>query len=99
MSQQDDVVPAHKYYRWEGCVTAEEVEKLAHAATSGLRKQHGYLKTTVHSYDPVILAHHFATHSDSHAFALYLVAPKNIRYSIDPGDALTVLERRAGLTL
>jgi hypothetical protein len=75
-------------------VTRKEVDKLASAANLGLRHQPGYLKTTVHSYDPAILAHHFDNYQDSHAFALYLVAPKNIRYSIDSEDARAVLERR-----
>jgi hypothetical protein len=76
-------------------MTSDEVDKLASAANLGLRDQPGYLKTTARSYDPVVLAHHFTNYVDSHAFALYLVAPQNIRYSIDPDDPRTVLERRA----
>jgi hypothetical protein len=77
-------------------MTSEEVDKLATAANFGLRSQQGYVNTTVHSYDPVVLAHYFENQLDSHAFALYLVAPKNIRYSIDPDDPCTVLEHRLG---
>ena len=75
-------------------MTPKEVDKLASDANLGLRNQPGYVNTTVHSYGPVILAHHFNNYRDSHAFAMYLIAPKDIRYSIDPADACTVLERR-----
>jgi hypothetical protein len=79
-------------------VTSEEVDKLVAAASVGLRRQQGYVNTTVHSYEPVVLAHCFKNQLDSHAFALYL-APKNNRYSINPDDPCTVLERRTVVTL
>jgi hypothetical protein len=75
-------------------VTPEEVDTLASTANFRLRSQQGYVSTTVRSYEPVILAHYFENQLDSHAVALYLGTPKSIRYSIDPDDPCTVLERR-----
>jgi hypothetical protein len=73
-------------------VTEDQLNALAARANKVLVRERGYLRTTVRSYAPPVLAHEFAGNVDAELF-LGKQQLNGAGYSIDPKTPDVVLHR------
>jgi hypothetical protein len=76
---------------------AEDLDKLADAATASYERYsqtHGYVNTSVHSYNPPVLAHRCDSNVTVSSFHFQIKEGSSSKFGIDPNDDCVLLEYR-----